>query len=82
MAKYLAKEGRYQESDAAFQQAENLEPGNPKVLFAKARTYIATKRRLDEARDLLQKYLQSNLTPDDPPREEARKLLQQVSSGV
>jgi hypothetical protein len=29
----------------------------------------------------LQKYLASSLTPDDPPRADAQKLLRQVSGG-
>lgn len=79
LAKYLAKQGRYKESEDAFQQAEKLAPNSPKVMFARARTYIKDKRNLDEAKLLLQKYLRSNLTPDDPPREEASRLLKQVA---
>jgi tetratricopeptide (TPR) repeat protein len=78
LAKYLARQGRVQESDAVFQQAEKLAPNSPKVLFAKAKTYVETKRNLDEAENLLKRYLQSNLTPDDPPREAAEKLLKQA----
>lgn len=79
LAKYLAKQGRYKESDEAFQQAEKIAPNSPKVMFARAHTYIKTKRNLDEAKALLEKYLRSNLTPDDPPREEASRLLKQVT---
>lgn len=78
LAKYLAKRGRIQESEAAFDKAEQLEPGSPKVCFARARTYIEQRRNLDKAKVLLIKYLHSNLTPDDPPREQAEKLLKQV----
>ena len=35
---------------------------------------------LDKAKDLLIQYLRSDLTPDDPPREEAEKLLKQISN--
>jgi len=79
LAKYLAKRGRYQESEAAFDQAERLEPSSPKVYFARARVYIEQRRNLDKAKSLLKKYLQSDLTPDDPPREQAEKLLRQVA---
>lgn len=79
LAKYLAKQGRYKESEEAFQQADRLAPDSPKVMFARARTYIKDKRNLDQAKVLLEKYLRSNLTPDDPPREEASKLLKQVT---
>src|SRR5579883_295652 len=79
LAKYLAKRGRIQESDAVFERAEHMAPDNPGVCFARARVYIEQRRNLDKARELLHKYLQSDLTPDDPPREQAEKLLRQVS---
>ena len=79
LARYLAKQGKVQESEAAFAQAQKLAPDSPKVLYARAKTYVETKRNLDQAKALLQKYLQSNLTPEDPPRKEAQKLLQKAS---
>jgi len=79
LARYLARHGRIQESDAVFDKAEQLAPRSPKVLFVRARTYIEEKRNLDKAKELLIRYLQSDLTPDDAPREQAEKLLQQVS---
>jgi tetratricopeptide (TPR) repeat protein len=79
LAKYQAKRGRYQESEAAFDKAEKLEPNSPKVAFARAQTYIQERRNLDKARALLIKYLRSDLTPDDAPRGQAEKLLRQVS---
>jgi tetratricopeptide (TPR) repeat protein len=80
LARYLAKRGRIPESEAAFDKAVQLAPNSPNVYFARARTYIEGKRNLDKAKALLIKYLQSDLTPDDPPREQAEKLLKQVSS--
>lgn len=80
LAKYLAKRGRFQESEAAFDKAQQLAPSSPKVYFTRARVYIEDKRNLNQARDLLMKYLRSDLTPDDPPREQAEKLLKQISS--
>jgi tetratricopeptide (TPR) repeat protein len=79
LARYLAKRGRVQESDEVFAQAEKIAPGSPKLLYSRARTYVETKRNLDQARKLLQRYMQSNLTPEDPPREEAQKLLRKAS---
>jgi tetratricopeptide (TPR) repeat protein len=79
LAKYLAKHGRIEDSEAAFERAEKLAPHSPKLFFARANTYIQQKRNLDQARSLLKKYLQSNLSPDDPPREEAVRLLKQTS---
>jgi Flp pilus assembly protein TadD len=78
LAKFLAKQGKYLESDDAFQRAQKLDPNNPKVLFERAKTLIETNRNPTEARRLLEKYLQSSLTPDDPSRDEARKLLRNV----
>ncbi len=82
LAKYLSKRGRFQESDAEFEQAEKIAPNSPRVMFAKAHSYIEQNRNLEQAKALLQRYLQSNLSPDDPPREEARKLLKQAKAGV
>jgi tetratricopeptide (TPR) repeat protein len=79
LARYLAKHGRIQESEAAFDHAERLAPNNPVVSFARARVYIEQKRNLDKAKELLHRYLQCDLTPDDPPRDQAEKLLRQAS---
>ena len=80
LAKFLARRGRYEESDRVFQQAENIAPNYPKVLFAQASTYIKTNRNMDRARVLLSRYLTaSNLTPDDPPKSEAQRLLRKAS---
>jgi tetratricopeptide (TPR) repeat protein len=78
LARYLAKLGRIPESEAAFNRATELAPDTPMVRFARAQTYIEQKRNLDQARALLQQYLRSNLTPDDPSREQAEKLLQEA----
>jgi cytochrome c-type biogenesis protein CcmH/NrfG len=79
LARYLARHGRIEESEAAFDKAEQLEPNSPKVCFARAGVYVEQKRNLERAKVLLKKYLQSNLTPDDPPREKAEKLLREAS---
>ena len=81
LAKFLARQGRHQESDRTFQQAERVAPGVPAILFERASALIETKRNLVEAKRLLEQYLQSPLTPDDPPRAEARKLLEHLSGG-
>ena len=80
LARFLAKAGRYQESDEAFQRAEAVAPSSPRVMFAQASTYITCGRHLDLAKKLLKRYLQAQLTPDDPPRKEAERLLRQVSA--
>ncbi len=81
LAKYLAKHGRIQESEAAFDKAEKLAPNTPKVIFARANTYVQEKRNLEQAKSLLMQYLQINLSPDDPPRQLAEKLLKEASGG-
>lgn len=79
LAKYLAKQGRIQESDALFDQATRMAPDNPQILFARAQTYVEQHRNLPQARQLLEKYLQCPLTPDDPPRQKAEDLLRKIT---
>jgi tetratricopeptide (TPR) repeat protein len=81
LAKFLAKQGRFEESDQTFVAAEKLAPNAPKVMYARASAYIQAGRNKEMARVLLEKYLTAQLTPDDPPRSDARKLLQQVLGG-
>ncbi len=79
MAQRLARQGRIAASEAALDQAEQLAPNSPKVVFLRARLYVEQKRNLDRARVLLNQYLRSNLTPGDPSRQEAEKLLKEAS---
>jgi tetratricopeptide (TPR) repeat protein len=79
LARFLAKAGRYQESDEAFRRAEKIDPNAPKLLFERASAYIRTGRNLAVARALLKRYLESSLTPDDPPRSQAEQLLKAAS---
>lgn len=80
LAKYLAKRGQVKESEAMFDQAMNMAPDTPKILFERADTYVQEKRELDRARELLRKYLRSPLTPEDPPRERAETLLKKIGA--
>ena len=80
LAVFLAKRGRYEESDAAFLEARKFAPQAPHVLFREASTYIHNNRKADEARELLKQYLgATNLGPDDPTKREAQELLRKVS---
>lgn len=81
LARFLAKRGRVAESDAVFAQAEKLAPNDPRLAFARAKSYIETGRDLDQARKLLQQYLNFAITPDDPPKQDAEKLLHSASGG-
>lgn len=75
LAQFLSDRGRVKESDEKFAEAERLAPNNPELLFARAETYIQQKRNINDARELLERYLASPLTPDDPSRQDARTLL-------
>ena len=79
LAKFFARRGRLAERDAMFQKAQGISPNHPKLLFERAQAYAAEKRNLDEARTLLRLYLKADLTPDDPPRDEAERLLRALS---
>jgi tetratricopeptide (TPR) repeat protein len=78
LAKFIAKQGRVQEADQHLARAEKINPDSPKLMYVKADLYIKQQRNLGEAKDLLKRYLTSTLTPDDPPRADAEKLLKQV----
>jgi Flp pilus assembly protein TadD len=79
LARYLGRRGRIPESEAVFDKAEKLAPNSPIVAFARARLYVEQKRNLDQAKSLLQQYLRSNLTPNDPSRAQAEKLLKEAN---
>jgi tetratricopeptide (TPR) repeat protein len=79
LARFLYKQGRFDEGESYFRAAEQSAPNAPRILFARASAYIKSKRNLPEAASLLKRYIASdNLTPDDPPRSEAMKLLKQA----
>ncbi len=75
VAKFLAKRGRLEESDRMFEQAHKLAPLKPGIAFAQAKADVDHHRNTEQARKLLESYLSANLTPDDPPRAEAEKML-------
>ena len=79
MAEFLARRNRFPESEAMFGRAKEVAPENAELKFERAKTLIQSGRNRDEARQLLQEYLKSPLTPDDPPRAEAQELLQKIS---
>jgi tetratricopeptide (TPR) repeat protein len=75
LAAFLSSRGRYGESDALFRAAEDNHPRSPKVLYARAAAYIQSKRKLDQAEALLDRYLGLQTKPEDPSRLEAAALL-------
>jgi tetratricopeptide (TPR) repeat protein len=78
LAKLLARQGRFQESDQTVARAEKIAPNSPRLLFGAADLYIKSGRHLDVARTMLERYLACQLTPDDPPRSDAEKLLRKA----
>ena len=80
LAKFLANQGRIRESDAVFLEAQKAHPDAPKLWFARADTLVQQKRSLDEAKLLLQKYIDAPVTADDPPKQAAARLLKQAAA--
>jgi tetratricopeptide (TPR) repeat protein len=80
MAEFLARRARYDESEAMFEKATKVAPESAELKFERAKTYIATGRNQTQAKKLLEEYLNSSLTPDDPPRSEAQALLKKTAS--
>lgn len=78
LAKFLSKHGRIEESDQAFRAAERLAPDDPRLLYHRAEAYIKAGRNIEIARNLLKRYLSATLSPDDPSRLDAEKLLKQA----
>jgi tetratricopeptide (TPR) repeat protein len=75
LGRFLSKQGRTRESEEVFARAETIAPNEPRLLFERASNLIRAKQDLDTAKALLQRYLRMPLSPDDPPRDEAQKLL-------
>lgn len=80
LARFLSKLGKDVESEAVFAQAEKIAPDSPRLLFERASAYVRAKKNLTAAKAMLERYLRAPLTPDDPPRAEAEKLLKQAVS--
>jgi len=75
LARFLAKQGRFIEAKENLAKAEKASPNEPKVIYTKADLLIQQKQDLQVARDLLKRYMNMKLSPEDPPRTDARKLL-------
>jgi tetratricopeptide (TPR) repeat protein len=78
LARFLTKQGRYQEADQSFERAEKVAPNSPRLVFARASIYIEAHHNLDFAKELLKRYMSMETHPDDPPKSEAARLLRQV----
>jgi len=80
LARFLTKQGRLQEADQSLARADHIAPDSPTLMYAKADLYIRSGRNLELAKSLLTRYMSSDLTPDDPPRSDAAKLLRRAQS--
>lgn len=78
LARFLAGQGRWAESEGTFESAQRIAPDDPRLLFGRAEIYIRSKRNLGAARQLLNQYLTAKLTPEDPPRSEAKALISRL----
>jgi len=78
LGRFLATQGRNKESDAVFLEAQTKHPNAPQVLFAWASVLIKQRRDLPQAKTMLQQYMEASITPDDPPKNEARRLLKEA----
>ncbi len=79
LSSFLTKHGKGDEGDQLFERARQISPKSPKLLFARAEMWIQSKKNVDQARELLKQYLASkDLTPDDPPKPDALKLLKKT----
>src|ERR1035438_9559399 len=78
LARLFTKQGRYQDADLSLAKAEQIAPTSAKLTFAKAAVYRQTRGNLDVAEEQLKRSLSPALTPEDPPRADAEKLLKQV----
>jgi tetratricopeptide (TPR) repeat protein len=80
LGRFLSKQGRTKESEEIFASAEKIAPNEPRLLFERASNLIRARQNLDTAKSLLQRYVKLPLSPDDPPRDEAYKLLKDAGA--
>jgi Tfp pilus assembly protein PilF len=78
VARYQAKLGQVDESEATFVQAEARWPGDRRLAFDHGKFYVEHHREPQRARRLLEGYLHAELRPDDPPKREAEALLRRL----
>jgi tetratricopeptide (TPR) repeat protein len=78
LARFLVKQGRFQEAEQSFDRAEKVAPNSPKLIFCRAEIYVKAHRNLDVAKELLMRYMSAQVNAEDPPKSEAAKLLRQV----
>ncbi len=80
VARYQAKLGRLDESEATFVQAEAHWSGDRRLAFDHGKFYVEHHREPERARRLLDGYLKADVSPDDPPKREAEALLRRLQA--
>lgn len=78
LASFKAQRGWYEASDDLYRKAFAMAPESPEVWFSRAKELVRAERRPDEARELLEKYIATELKPSAEPKSEARKLLKKA----
>jgi cytochrome c-type biogenesis protein CcmH/NrfG len=78
LARFLMRQGRYQEAEQSFERADTMAPNSPRVIFGRASVYVEANRNLEVARELLKRYMMMDLQADDPPKREAARLLREA----
>src|SRR5581483_11621211 len=78
LAKFLARQGRFQEADQSIAKAEKIAPNSPKVVYARADICIKNGRNVELGKELLKRYMTMKLSPEDPSRADAARLLKQA----
>jgi tetratricopeptide (TPR) repeat protein len=79
LASFLARQGRFEESDRIYEELFRLDPESPALWFSRAKELVRAGRHPREARRLLERYLESGLPePSAEPHSEARRLLRQL----
>jgi cytochrome c-type biogenesis protein CcmH/NrfG len=81
LARFLVRRGRMDEADQVLARAGKTSPNSLKLMYATAEIYVKAHHNLDVAKDLLKRYMSATVTPEDPPKSEAAKLLRQVQGG-
>ncbi len=80
-AAFLARRGKHEESDKLFDLAFARDPEDPMVWRAAAKAWVLAKRksRYSEARELIERYLETpDREPNPVPRSEVRDLLKKM----
>ena len=80
LARFLARQGRWAESEAEFQRAARLDPERGLWMYAWAEALTEGRREPEKARTLLDRFSRAPCVPDDPTPEDARRLRKKLEA--